>query len=199
VDNPVKHPYGGGGGGHKGTNAAPFYERITDAQMQKICDCIVSGVPKLAAFKKYVAVSKSTLDRAIRVGAAALKKWERDEGVDPKTGLLSDPSEAAAMRFVVLLDRATAGKVEALMHRSLCNVVTYKDSEGTERLADPAGAKQAMVMLARQSYYQQDDEIEEDEEGPNDAQPTREELIADLRTLMQTDPDLFEAVGLVKK
>jgi hypothetical protein len=42
-------------------------------------------------------------------------------------------------------------------------------------------------------------EVEEEEAAPTDAVPTREELIADLLSLIQTDPDIIAAAGLVKK
>jgi hypothetical protein len=187
-DTTYLYPYGGGGGGHKGTGATPFYERITDDQLQRICDCIVSGVPRLAAFKKHVAVSKSTLDRATRAGMAALKKWENGEGIEPETGLLSDPLEAAAMRFYVILDRAIAGKVEALTHRALCNHIMVRGLDGVDRPADPNGARQAITMLARHGSYQERDEVEEEEEeAPTDTEPT------------EADEEAFARAYLAKK
>jgi hypothetical protein len=139
--------YGGGGGGHKGTGASALYERITDAQIKKVCAMIAEGVPILAAFRKNIVTSASAILRARRAGEAAIKKWEEGKDIDPKTGLLQDETEAAAMRFGVLLAHAMAEKVEGLTHRALCNFVEYTSIDGKKYTADINGAKQAQNML----------------------------------------------------
>jgi hypothetical protein len=70
--------------------------------------------------------------------------------------------------------------------------------KGKEHYADPKGAPQAWALLAMHPDYREV-EVEEEEAAPTDAVPTREELIADLLSLIQTDPDIIAAAGLVKK
>jgi len=192
---------------NNGQGVVPFYESITDEQYEKICTTISEGVAVVSAIKRYLIVSDSAIYKSRRYGRDMIEKWQRNEGttqteVEVDEGIaivthLTDPREAAAMKFEVMISRAQSNKVERLTHRALCNHVEYTGIDGVKRIANIEGARQAMVLLDR---IPEASEVEPVEVGePEKTAPTREELIADLRTLVQTDPDLIAEAGLSVK
>lgn len=200
--------YLAGFNGNHGQGVVPFYESITDEQYEKITTAISNGVSVVSAIMLHVITSAPAIYKSRRYGRAMIEKWQKSEGVtesevETKDGdivtvtHLSDHREAAAMKFEVLISRAQSAKVENLTHRAQCNHVEYVGLDGVKRIANIEGARQAMVLLDRIPEASEAEPVEVGE--PEKAAPTRDELIADLRTLVQTDPDLIAEAGLSVK
>ena len=133
-----KYQYLFGGGFSKGP--MPLHRRLTDAQFTEILDKMAEGVPMIAAFQSVVTCHEDTITDTRKRGKEALKKWE--------SGAELDENEMSLMRFRALTDMAQGKKIEKLVHRAQCNHVTYKALDGTIRIADPMGARQAILLLS---------------------------------------------------
>jgi hypothetical protein len=208
MDDPVKYPYGGGGGGHTGTGKKPLYTRVTPEELARACSMI-----RTRSYSQYAALAlsckavftDSAVDRSMKAGREAAERLD-NEDIDESA--LTD-KEAAALRFFAAINAANAYAEHLMLRQAHCDtgVVISRDADtqgpngevikGKVHYADPKGAAQAWARLQLSSRFRLP-KHEEDavEASVKDEPPTREELLSDLRTLIQTDPDLIAEAGL---
>lgn len=141
----------------------------------------------------------------MKAGREAAERLDNDD-IDESD--LTD-KEAAALRFFAAINAANAYAEHLMLRQAHCDpgVVISRDPDtqgpngevikGKVHFADPKGAAQAWARLQLSSRFRLPKQEEDAAEvSVKDAPPTREELLSDLRTLIQTDPDLLEAAGL---
>ena len=199
----MPNPYGGGP--RAGAGATPFHVCIAPLELTRACRlistarCSVEDAFDLSC--KFLA-TRSSINRSRLAGKAALEKQESGAGLDE--------NEASALAFYSAVKKAYSMGTHILARHSLGDERleigkepdTLDDKgkviiKGKMRYANPRAAPQAMGMLQRRlSFWKPWDE---DDEAAATHEPTREDLIADLRTLMQTDPGLLEEAGLQPK
>lgn len=206
-----EYPYGGGGGGHTGTGKKPLYMRVTPEELARACSMI-----RTRSYSQYAALTlsckavftDSAVDRGMKAGREVAERMD-NEGLEESD--LTD-KEAAALRFFAAINAANAYAEHLMLRQAHCDagVVISKEPDtqgpngeiikGNVQYADPKGAAQAWARLQLSSRFRLPKQEEEAVEvSVKDAPPTREELLSDLRTLIQTDPDLIAEAGLSVK
>ena len=193
ADTPPKNPYGGGGGGHTGTGAKPFYMTITPKELDDACNMIRTRSHHVYhAFVLACAEppGRKTLFRCKAQGEAAANKKALGEELDEK--------EEAARQFFVKMTRAGAWSCHLLRRQALCDsgVIIGRDPDtrdasgkvvkGKEHYADPKGAPQAWALLAMHPDYREV-EVEEEEAPTTETEPT------------EADEEAFARAYLAKK
>jgi len=175
---PKKHPYGGGGGGHMGTGAKPFYMTITPKELDDACNLIRTRSHNV--YHAFVLAcanppGRKTLFRCKAQGEAAANKAALGEELDEK--------EEAARQFFVKMTKAGAWACHLLRRQALCDseVLIGRDADtrdasgkvikGKAHYADPKGAPQAWALLAMHPDYREV-EVEEEEPAPTNTEPT---------------------------
>lgn len=190
----------------KTTGPAPWYSKLTPADFEKIRTAIGSGrFTQPAAVRLVAVVSDKAVYRGVSDGYAALAKHEKGEELTDR--------EKAAVELCKAVMLGTDRAESVLMQHALGdeNIISttpdVKDTagnvvqKGRTLRANVKCAQQAAWLLGFTSPRFQEGYAERlaATEEPEKTAPTREELIADLRTLVQTDPDLIAEAGLSVK
>ena len=199
-----EYPYGGGA---PGTGPKPLYMRIAPAELAQACGLIRAGsCPVVTAFVLSCSfpVSQRVIMRSRKAGRDALDKQDAGDELDAR--------ESSALAFYHALNKAFEAGTYRLNRQALMDpeVAIGKEPDeldargkvvkkGKVHYADPKGGGTAYAMLVHRRSFAEQAALMNDEEETASNAPTREELIADLRTLMQTDPDLIAEAGLQPK
>lgn len=199
-----EYPYGGGA---EGTGPKPLHMRVTPAELAQACGLIRTRAHTregALVLSCKTTVTDDSIGRSMRAGRAAAERME-SEGIEESD--LSE-KERSALRFFDAIRRALMSAESLLIRQAHCdpNVVIAQEPDttgpngevvkGKRWYADPKGAPQAWARLQLSSRFRLPKQEDALEVSVKDAPPTREELLSDLRTLIQTDPDLIAEAGL---